>query len=55
MTKAEHIKICSKKIIYTLFLITLMINTTYAEEVDNIGIPVSVFVETVDYKTYAKN
>ena len=30
-----------------------MINTTYAEEVDTIDIPVSVFVETVDYKTYA--
>lgn len=32
-----------------------MINTTYAEEVDTIDIPVSVFVETIDYKTYAKN
>lgn len=32
-----------------------MVNKTYAEEVDTIDIPVSVFVETVDYKTYAKN
>lgn len=30
-----------------------MVNKIYAEEVDTIDIPVSVFVETIDYKTYA--
>ena len=44
-----------KKIIYTLFLTALMVNTTYAEEVNTIDIPVKVEVETVDHKVYANN